>query len=111
MFKHLIKNILRKEKVTGIINLVLVGDQEIQRLNKEFRGKDKPTDVLAFPMGEDGIVGDIAISTETAKRNALLFGVGYKAEMTRLVVHGALHLCGYRHGPRMRDAEKTYQKL
>lgn len=111
MFDRLIRKILKNEKRQGTINLVLVDDKEIQRLNATFRHKDKPTDVLAFPMNEDGILGDIAISTETTERNARRYGVGYKAELKRLVVHGVLHLLGYDHGKRMRDAEKIYQKL
>ncbi|MFH1361263.1 MAG: rRNA maturation RNase YbeY [bacterium] len=110
MFKRLIKSVLRSEGVEGIINLVLVGDNEIHKLNHKFRGKDKPTDVLAFPMNEDGVVGDIAISTETTKSNAKKYGVSYKQELKRLVIHGVLHLCGYKHGKEMQNAEKNYQK-
>jgi len=111
LFNRLIKSILKKEKAEGKVNLVLVGDQEIHRLNKKFRKKDKPTDVLAFPMGEEGILGDIAISTETTKRNATRYGVSYRQELKRLVIHGVLHLVGYDHGRKMRDAEEIYQKL
>lgn len=107
----MIKSILKKEKAKGEVNLILVGDKEIHRLNKKFRKKDKPTDVLAFPMGEEGILGDIAISTETTKRNAKHYGVSYKQELKRLVIHGVLHLVGYDHGRKMSNAEKIYQKL
>ncbi|MDD5382843.1 MAG: rRNA maturation RNase YbeY [Candidatus Margulisbacteria bacterium] len=109
--KNLIKKILRSEKRTGEVNLVLMGDAEIRRLNRRFRHKDKATDVLAFPLGEDGILGDIAISTETAKKNAVKYGNRYQQELKRLVVHGVLHLLGYDHGKRMSRAEKIYQKL
>ena len=119
MFNQLIGKILKNEsleisrdkKGKGSINLVLITDQEIRRLNREFRGKDKPTDVLAFSMGEDGVLGDIAISTETAKKNAKRYGVSYRAELKRLVIHGVLHLLGYDHGRKMRHAEEIYQKL
>lgn len=111
MFQNLIKKILRKEKAKGIINLVLVDDPEIRRLNKKFRKKDKATDVLSFEMGEDGVLGDIAISEPTTKRNAKRYGVTYRQELKRLVVHGVLHLLGYDHGKEMRRAEETYQKL
>ena len=107
MFDQLIKKILKNEKRQGTINLILIDDREIRRLNAAFRHKDKPTDVLAFPMDEDGVIGDIAISTETTKRNAKRYGVGYREELKRLVVH----LLGYDHGKRMRNAEKIYQKL
>ena len=111
MFEDLIRKVLKAEKAKGKINLRLMKDKEIRELNRKFRKKDKPTDVLAFPMGEEGVLGDIAISTETAKRNARLFGVSYEREMKRLVVHGALHLLGYDHGRKMRRAEEIYQEL
>ncbi|MBU0502524.1 MAG: rRNA maturation RNase YbeY, partial [Candidatus Margulisbacteria bacterium] len=52
----------------------------------------------------------IAISTETTKSNAKKYGVSYKQELKRLVIHGVLHLCGYKHGKEMQNAEKNYQK-
>lgn len=110
-FDKLIKRILEEEEVEGSINLILIGDEEIRELNRKFRAKDKATDVLAFPMGEEGILGDIAISTETARRNAKRFRVNYKSELKRLVIHGALHLLGYKHGKEMRHAEEVYQKF
>jgi probable rRNA maturation factor len=111
MFQRLIKRILKKERVEGRINLVLMSDKEIRKLNRKFKKLDKATDVLAFPMREEGLLGDIAISVDTAKRNAKRFGVSYKSESKRLVIHGVLHLVGYEHGKEMRDAEKVYQKF
>jgi probable rRNA maturation factor len=108
LFKRLIKTILKAEQTQGIINLVLIRDEEMRKLNYRYRKKDKATDVLAFPMGEDGILGDIAISTETARRNAKHFGVTYKEELKRLVIHGVLHVIGYDHSPKMRAKEKEY---
>lgn len=110
MYNRLVKTILRKEGRGGIINLVLVDDKKIRALNKKFRGKDKPTDVLSFLMDEDGVLGDIAVSVETTRRNAKRYQVTYQRELKRLVVHGALHLCGYEHGRKMANAEKNYQK-
>lgn len=111
MFERLINKILRQEKVEGIIEVSLVSDLEIRRLNQKFRKKDQPTDVLSFYLGEDGFIGDIIISPETAKKNASLYGLGYRQELKRLVVHGVLHLLGYQHGRRMRHAEEIYQKF
>ncbi|MEE8638760.1 MAG: rRNA maturation RNase YbeY, partial [Candidatus Margulisiibacteriota bacterium] len=62
-------------------------------------------------MGENGVLGDIAISKETTQKNAKRFGVSYKNELKRLVIHGILHLLGYDHGRKMRDAEEVYQKF
>ncbi|MFH1826092.1 MAG: rRNA maturation RNase YbeY [bacterium] len=104
----MIRKILRREKRKGKINLVLINDREIKKLNATYRNKNKPTDVLAFPMNEEGIIGDIAISTETARRNAAKYRVTYPAEMKRLVVHGVLHLLGYKHGGEMDHAAQAY---
>jgi probable rRNA maturation factor len=111
LFKRLIKKIIKAEKAQGIINLVLINDEKMKKLNSQYRKKDKTTDVLAFTMGEEGVLGDIAISTETAKRNAERFGVSYKSELKRLVIHGVLHIIGYDHGPKMRAKEREYFKL
>jgi len=110
-FGSLINTILRQEKKRGMINLILIDNSEMRKLNHKFRKKDKATDVLAFPMGEEGILGDIAISTEMAKKNAKRFGVACAAELKRLVIHGVLHLLDYDHGKEMRHAEETYKKL
>ncbi|MDI6730974.1 MAG: rRNA maturation RNase YbeY [Candidatus Margulisbacteria bacterium] len=110
-YDSLMNEILKSEGVKGKINLVFVSDHEIRRLNGRFRGKNKATDVLSFPMGENGILGDIAISVDTAGRNAQRFGVQYKREVKRLVIHGVLHLLGYDHGRRMQSAEETYKKF
>lgn len=109
--ERLINKIIKEERGKGKINLVFVKDKKIKDLNKQFRKKNKPTDVLAFLMGEDGILGDIAISVETARKNARAYRVPYEQEIKRLVVHGTLHLLGYDHGKKMRHAEEIYQKL
>ncbi|MFA6548512.1 MAG: rRNA maturation RNase YbeY [Candidatus Margulisiibacteriota bacterium] len=111
MFNPLIKKILKKEGTQGRINLELMDDKRIRELNRRFRKIDRATDVLSFPLGEDGILGDIAISEPAARRNAKRYGVGYKSELKRLVVHGVLHILGYDHGEKMRNAEKIYQKF
>jgi probable rRNA maturation factor len=109
------RRVVKGEAGKGKINIVLVDDESIRRLNKKFRGIDRATDVLSFEMKEDGILGEIIISKDTAKRNAERFGLSYKDEMKRLVIHGALHLLGYDHGAksdriRMRAKEELYAK-
>jgi probable rRNA maturation factor len=94
------------------IHLVLTDDARIRVLNREHRHKDKATDVLSFPQfhpkeisgrskrkiaAPGPYLGDLVISTETTLRQAKEFGVTKRAELTRLVVHGVLHLCGYDH--------------
>ena len=81
------------------IELILTTDEEIQKLNKEFRQKDKPTDVLSFPLEEmPGMpLGSIVISIDTAKRGAEEFGHSLEDEIKLLFIHGLLHLLGYDH--------------
>ena len=66
-------------------------------LNNEWRGKDRPTDVLSFPLDDDVMLGDIVISVETAARQAAERGYGVRDEVRVLLVHGLLHLLGYDH--------------
>jgi len=88
---------------TSELSLSLVRDIEIRRLNRAYRGKDWPTDVLSFSLreGEFGVVsralGDVVISLETAKRQARENGLTLGEEVNRLLVHGILHLAGYDH--------------
>ena len=109
--KALVNKILKAEKAEGQVDVSFVNDAEMQELNRRYRKKDKPTDVLAFPYGEGGILGDVIISKDTARRNAKKFGVSYNSEVKRLIVHGVLHVLGYDHGKEMSGAEKIYQKF
>jgi probable rRNA maturation factor len=83
------------------LSIVLVSDAQIKRLNKLYRNKDKPTDVLSFPIGEKVedwlILGDIVISVDTARRQAQELGHSLEEELKRLLVHGLVHLLGYDH--------------
>ncbi len=85
--------------------MVLVDDAAMAVLNRTYRGVAAPTDVLAFPMIEGrfrdvspDLLGDVVISTETARRQALAAGGGVRGELALLLVHGILHLVGYDHG-------------
>ena len=88
------------------IGLMLTDDREIQRLNRDYRGLDRPTDVLSFAAYEGkppgklpsaNYLGDIVISTERAAEQALSYGHGDEREMAFLTVHGMLHLLGLDH--------------
>ena len=103
----------------GSISVLLAGDVEIRRLNKEFRGKDKATDVLSFPAG-DGVgrrrvAGDLAISVETAAREAPQRGHTLDLELRVLLLHGVLHLAGMDHetdsGEMARKEERLRKRL
>ncbi len=93
------KKICRREKVDKerAINLVLCSDYRIKKLNRDFRDKDKATDVLSFCFDEPDMLGEIYISLQRAAVQARRFGVSYESEMNRLFVHGAFHLLGYDH--------------
>ncbi|HXK10985.1 MAG TPA: rRNA maturation RNase YbeY [Vicinamibacteria bacterium] len=85
-------------RVKGELALVLAGDRLLHRLNRTYRGKDRPTDVLSFPGdgGEAGL-GDVVISVETAERNAMALGRSLPQELDVLALHGFLHVLGYDH--------------
>lgn len=84
----------------GEVEVLLTGDRALRRLNKDFRGKDKPTDVLSFPTPAeiaDHHAGDLAISLETAARQAETYGHTLRDEVRILLLHGLLHLSGEDH--------------
>lgn len=83
----------------GEVALLVTDDAGIHRMNREFRGIDRATDVLSFPAGEEdgGFLGDIAISLERARAQAAEYGHSLARELSFLAVHGTLHLLGYDH--------------
>jgi len=84
----------------GEVDVLLAGDRTLRRLNREFRGKDKATDVLSFPAaGEiaNEFAGDLAISLDTAKRQAASHGHTLRDEVRVLLLQGLLHLDGMDH--------------
>jgi probable rRNA maturation factor len=85
--------------LAGEVSVLLTSDREIRRLNRTFRHKDKATDVLSFPAPEfpKNIAGDLAISLDTATRQAAQFGHTLDVELKILLLHGLLHLAGFDH--------------
>ena len=82
----------------GELTVVLAGDPLLRRLNRDFRGKDRPTDVLSFPADPArGSLGDVVISVETAERNARGLGRTLPQELDVLALHGLLHVLGHDH--------------
>jgi probable rRNA maturation factor len=84
------------------MTVAFVSDRSMRQMNHFFRGKDSATDVLSFPFEADEFdatsrLGDIAISLETAERQAAENGLSIEAEVKQLMLHGVLHLCGYDH--------------
>ena len=92
-------------------------DRELRRVNRDYRGKDKPTDVLSFPgtpeeIGEDGFhVGDILISVPTARRQAAERGHAPEQEIRTLLLHGLLHCLGYDHEADRGEMERLERRL
>jgi len=94
----------------GTMTLAFVPDDEIRRLNRMYRQKDKVTDVLSFASGESGqqgLLGDIIISFAQAKRQAEAADGDLTLELVDLIVHGALHVLGYDH-ERPEDAQEMF---
>ncbi|HTG69715.1 MAG TPA: rRNA maturation RNase YbeY [Candidatus Udaeobacter sp.] len=112
----------------GEVSLTFTNDEEIHQLNLEYRGIDRPTDVLSFAMQEDGkdelgiifevesedetdpisgMLGDIIISVDTAKAQSEEYGHSLEREIGFLFVHGFLHLIGYDHQDERSEAEMT----
>jgi probable rRNA maturation factor len=97
-----LREMLRSEGIvdTGEVHCVLSSDEEVATLNRKFRGKEGPTDVLAFPYDPEaagGVHGDVYVSLDRAREQALHHGEPLEREVWRLFVHGALHLAGWDH--------------
>lgn len=97
-----------KFEMPAEISVTFVDNAAIQQLNEQYRGKNMPTDVLSFPLGENGqydkngdtgaaMLGDIVISVEKAMEQAELYGHNLQREIAFLTVHSMLHLLGYDH--------------
>jgi probable rRNA maturation factor len=85
------------------VNVVVVDDREMRRLNRRYRGHDRPTDVLSFSYrgsavrARDGVIGDVFVSHQTLARDARRLGIDPAHLAMRIVVHGCLHVLGYDH--------------
>ncbi len=99
------------------ISVVLTDDHEIRELNRQYRGIDKPTDVLSFSQieGDYGdiaptMLGDVVISLDTARRQAAERNLAVEDEIRALLIHGILHLTGYDHEKTPAEARKMKRK-
>jgi probable rRNA maturation factor len=102
------------------LTITFVRDRAMRRLNRDYRGIDKPTDVLSFAynegeemMADDEIehIGDVVISVETAEKYARELGLSFDREIEHLVIHGALHLAGYDHETDNGEMNRLERKL
>lgn len=103
------------------VSVSFVNNAEIRRLNRIYRDKDRSTDVLSFPLGENGVydvnnetgaslLGDVVISMETAVKQAHIYGHSLEREVGFLTVHSMLHLLGYDHETSTLEAAKMHEK-
>jgi len=112
---HRVAKILFKGENIGIekeISVVLVKKAEIMNFNKEYRGKNEPTDVLSF-QGEKDFLGEIVICPDIVKKNAKEDKSDFKKELIFVFIHGVLHLLGYEHekGGAKAEEMKAKEKL
>lgn len=93
-----IKDIASKHgKTIGEIAYVFCDDAKILEVNRQYLGHDYYTDIITFDYCEDDkLSGDIFISLDTVKSNSVTYGTDYYDELTRVIIHGILHLCGYK---------------
>lgn len=111
---------------SAVITVAFVRDSSIRRLNRDYRGKDHATDVLSFPTDDEqslslgevqltGVenvyLGDVVISTDTAVSQSEESGCSIERELSELVIHGALHLCGYDHETDQGEMNRLELKL
>jgi len=102
------------------LGILFVSDQRMRSLNRQYRGKDRTTDVLAFAMREactphisplrPDMLGDVVISVPTAWRQAIEAGRSLDEELACLLVHGILHLCGYDHERSEKEARRMHRR-
>ncbi len=99
------------------ISIVILDDRKMAQLNKTYRGINKPTNVLAFPMQEGafseitpGLLGDVVISIETAEREAATAMISLEERTSQLLIHGILHLLGFDHERGDKDAAAMDEK-
>jgi probable rRNA maturation factor len=114
--KNICKITFEKEKVINpIYNIIIVGNKKIKEINKKYRNIDKETDVISFAFEEAKdnkfedirVLGEIYISIDKAKSQALEYGHSLKREICFLTVHGLLHLLGYDH---MKEEDKVIMR-
>lgn len=117
--KDMLSDFCKREDLGNVIfNIIIIDNPTIHKINKEYRDKDAPTDVISFALEDDKtviepdgvrILGDIYISIDKVREQALEYGHSFKRELSFLAVHGLLHLLGYDHMEKS-DEEVMFKK-
>lgn len=113
--KRFFAEVIREIIPGASANCLITGDDELRRLNREFLGKDYPTDVLSFPASSsaskaEGFAGDLAISLDRAREQAAQHGHTIEEEISILMLHGSLHLAGMDHETDRGQMARTEQR-
>lgn len=118
--QKVIENALRYVRAQGAISLgvAFIGKERMRKLNKEFRGTDRATDVFSFESGRDfaGVlgegkyVGEIVVCNAVVEKHAVKSGVFFERELAHVLIHGTLHLLGYDHEGSLRKTEEMHEK-
>ena len=99
LVRRVVESVLRAERRAALISITFLGRDSMRRLNLEHKGRDRPTDVLAFaltdPTGQT--IGDVYICPWVARQEARSRGIAPREELIRLVIHGTLHVLGLEH--------------
>lgn len=115
--RWIIRTIQNEKKEPGTINIIIVDDEYLVKMNKKFLKKNYLTDVITFNFNEeDKISGDVYISIDRVKENAKKYGCDVDSELQRVIIHGVLHLVGYKDDTssrkkKMREREDYYLAL
>ena len=116
--KEFLLQVAKDEKLDNIIyNVIIVDNEQIHEINREYRVIDRPTDVISFALEDDKtfnrtdirVLGDIYISIDKVRSQSVEYGHSFKRELYFLAVHGFLHLLGYDHMEKD-DEEKMFKK-
>ncbi|MGB9743343.1 MAG: rRNA maturation RNase YbeY [Minisyncoccales bacterium] len=106
--KKIASAVLKREKEKNLeLSIVLVGQSKIKKLNKQYRRRNRPTDVLSFSYNGSG---EVVICLEQVKKNAKKFKSSFKTELKRVLIHGILHLLGYDHEKSINEAKRMRKK-
>ena len=98
-FNKNLQRFVASQRLKGAVDIIFINDRQMTKLNSQFKGKNRPTDVLAFNLADETgtkyIEGEIYVDLQIAKRQARQYGSDYYEEIYRLCLHGLLHLLGY----------------